>query len=434
MPAAWTPSTKRLVVAAMLVAILYLFFLARGILTPFVLGSLLALALNPLVGVIHRRLRFPRGLAVAVAYLLLVGALVAVPILVVPALVKSSAAIDVAAIANDITAWALRTLESLRTLELFGGTIDLSSVIDPIIDDIQTGNGIDFGPIFSGAWGFTGKIFGGIIGFITTSLLALVLSVYLALSSHGARRSFYSLVPEQYQTEIRILGASMGRVWTDYLRGQLTVALVLSVLTTITLLILGMPGALVLGVIGGFLNIVPTFGPILAGLIASVVALVQGSQRLTVSNLVFALIVAGSYTVLQQLESNVITPRILGGAVRVSPLAILIGILIGFSTFGVLGAIVAVPVVASGRELFGYLMAKLADRDPYPEGPPPPRRKLGDRLDKLFGRNEQEGATETVEEPAAALEQPGPDEDLVRPPAAAPRSPTSGLPSSRKRD
>jgi hypothetical protein len=70
-------------------------------------------------------------------------------------------------------------------------------------------------------------------------------------------------------------------------------------------------------------------------------------------------------------------------------------------------------------------MAKLADRDPYPEGPPPPRRKLGDRLDKLLGRNEQEGATETVEEPAAALEQPGPDEDLVRPPATAPRSPTS---------
>jgi predicted PurR-regulated permease PerM len=412
MPAAWTPSTKRLVVAAMLVAILYLVFLGRRILTPFVLGALLALALHPLIDLISRRLRFPRGLAVAVAYLLLVGTLVTIPILVVPALVKSASAIDMTAIAQDITNWALNTLESLRDVQFFGGATDLSSVIDPIIDAIKTGNGIDFGAIFSGAWGFTGRIFGGIIGFITTSILALVLSVYLAAGSHGARQSFYSLVPEQYQIEIRILGARMGRVWTDYLRGQLTVALVLSVLTTITLLILGMPGALILGVIGGFLNIVPTFGPIIAGLIASVVALVQGSHRLSVSNFVFALIVAGAYTVLQQLESNVITPRILGGAVQVSPLAILIGILIGFSTAGVLGAIIAVPVVASGRELFRYLMAKLADRDPYPEGLPPPRRRLGDRIDKLFGKD---GPPPEVNDSSESQ----PEEEPALPPAPA---------------
>jgi predicted PurR-regulated permease PerM len=172
-------------------------------------------------------------------------------------------------------------------------------------------------------------------------------------------------------------------VWTEYLRGQLTVAVAVGILTAIVLFALGTPGALVLGVIGGFFNIIPTFGPIFAGLVAALVALVQGSDRLNVSNVVFAVIVVGAYAVIQQLESNVITPRILGGTLAVSPLVILLGILVGFSGAGVLGAVVAVPVVASGREIFLYVRAKLVDEDPYPDGPPPPRRTLKDRWDQF---------------------------------------------------
>jgi predicted PurR-regulated permease PerM len=387
MPPSWTAPTKRLVSVGVVLLGLFVIYLARGILTPVVLGSLLALMLAPFIAFLHLRLRLHRGLAIAATYLLLVGAIVAIPLVFVPALAKSAAALDLPAILDQMTAWAVSTLESFRTFGFFGSSIDLSSSIDPIIETLQEGGRgleIDFGAVFGGAWAVTSAVFSGVVAFLTSTILVLVISVYVSASvDQKARNGWYGLVPEAFVPEVRILGARVGRIWTDYLRGQLTVAVVVGVLTTVVLFGLGVPGALVLGVIGGFFNIIPTFGPIFAGVVAAVVALVQGSTRFDVSNVVFALIVAGAYTVIQQVESNLITPRILGGAMAVSPLAILIGILVGFSAAGVVGAIVAVPVVATGREVLGYVLAKLVDEDPYPDGPPVPRPTMKERWERI---------------------------------------------------
>jgi predicted PurR-regulated permease PerM len=386
MPASWSPATKRLVVIGLVLVGGFVIYLARRILAPIVVGALLTLVLSPIIEVLMRRLRFPRALAVAVTYLLLVGILVAIPILFVPALVRSAAALDLTEIAIALSEWLIATLSSIRTIDVLGATLDLSSSIDPIIEAIESGEGgfdFDLGSLFSGAWSVTGAVFTGIVGFITSSLMALIISIYLALGGHGARQSVYTLVPDAYQPEIRILGARMGRVWTDYLRGQLTVAFIVGVISILAMFIVGLPGALIIGIIGGFFNIVPTFGPIFAGAVAGTVALFQGSTRLTVSNLVFALIVVGIYTLIQQLESSVITPRVMSGTMSVSPLAVLIGILVGFSAAGVLGAIVAVPIVASGREVLRYVLARLADQDPYPDGSPPPRPTMGGRIERM---------------------------------------------------
>ncbi|MFO7547925.1 MAG: AI-2E family transporter [Acidimicrobiia bacterium] len=386
MSTSWSPTTKRLVVVGLIVVGGFVVYLARGILAPVVIGALLTLVLSPLIEVLHRRLRLPRALAVAVTYLLLLGVLVAIPIVLVPALVRSAAALDLTEIATSFSEWIVGTLSSFRTIVFLGATIDLSSSIDPIIEAIESGGGgfdFDLGSLFSGAWSVTGAVFTGIIGFITSSLMALIISIYLALGAHGARQSAYSLVPEPYQPEMQILGARMSRVWTDYLRGQLTVAFIVGVISVIAMFILGLPGALIIGIIGGFFNIVPTFGPIFAGAVAGTVALFQGSTRFSVSNLVFAMIVVGVYILIQQLESSVITPRVMSETMAVSPLAVLVGILVGFSAAGVLGAIVAVPVVASGREVLRYVLARLADLEPYPDGPPPPRRTMADRLEHM---------------------------------------------------
>ncbi len=406
----WSSSTKRLVAVALVLVAVFVLYLARGIVTPFVLGALLVLVLTPVIDFLQRRLRFRRTLAVVTAYLLLIGVIVAIPVIFVPALARSAAALDVATIADQLSDWAVATLNSFRTLELIGTSVDLSSSIDPLLEALETGGEgfeFDFSTIYGGAMTVTSAVFTGVVGLLTTSILSLVISVYLALTlDEGARHSSYSLVPDPYIPEIRLLGERLARVWTDYLRGQLTVAVVVGVLTTIIMFALGVPGALVIGVIGGFFNIIPTFGPIFASVVAALVALVQGSNHLNVSNLVFALIVVGAYAVIQQLESNVITPRILGGAMSVSPLAILLGILVGFSAAGVLGAIIAVPVVASGREIFGYVRAKLVDEDPFPHGAPLSRTTMKERLDRILA-----GGFNTEEEPTDSEEAAGEDEE-----------------------
>jgi predicted PurR-regulated permease PerM len=383
----WSTSTKRLVAVALFLVGVFILYIARGIVTPFVLGALLVLVLTPVINFLQRRLRLRRGLAVAIAYLLLLGVVVAFPVLFIPALGRSAAAVDVETIVTQLSEWAVSTLNSFKNFELLGSAVDLSPSIDPLVDALETGGEgfeIDFGTMFGGALTLTSAVFAGAVGFLTTLILSLVISVYLALTvDKETRYDAYSLVPAAHIPEVRILGARLARVWTDYLRGQLTVAAVVAVLTAIIMFALGLPGALVIGVIGGLFNIVPTFGPIFAGVVAALVALVQGSNHLDVSNVVFALIVVGAYVVIQQLESNVITPRILGGAMSVSPLAILLGILIGFSAAGVLGAVIAVPVVSSGREIILYVRAKLLDEEPFPDGVPAPRTTMKDRLDKM---------------------------------------------------
>lgn len=386
----WSAPTKRLVVVGVVLTGLFVLYLGRGLFTPLVLASLLALALSPIIDLFHVRLRVRHGLSVALVYVLFLAAVIVIPLLFVPALVRSAAALDVPAIVTSATDWAIDTLESLRTIEIFGNEMDLSSSIDPLLESLREGGqGFDFdlAAIVNQAWSITSAVFTSVLGVFTTTLLALVMSVYLSGSfDRGARSWMYSLVPEGYTEEARILGARIARVWTGYLRGQLTVAVVVGVVTGLIMFAIGLPGALVIGVIGGLLNIIPTFGPIFASAIAAVVALVQGSVRFEVSNVIFALIVVGAYVVIQQLESNLITPRILGGAVDVSPLAILLGILVGFGAAGILGSIVAVPVVATGRELLRYVIAKLKDEEPFPGGAPPPRRTWKSRLDSLRQR------------------------------------------------
>jgi predicted PurR-regulated permease PerM len=389
----------------MLLVGLLVVYMARGILTPVVLAGLLALILNPFIGFLQRRLRLRRGFAVAIVYLAFVGAMVAIPILFIPALGRSAAALDLPAIIDELSAWAVATLESLRTFSFFGYSVDLSSSIDPLIETLSGGGEgleVDLGRVFGGAWAVTSAVFSGAVAFVTSTILALVLSIYIASAIGREKPSgWYDLVPAPFVPEARILGARVARVWTDYLRGQLTVAVVVGILTTIVLFALGTPGALVLGVIGGVFNIIPTFGPIFAGFVAALVALIQGSDRLNVSNVFFALIVLGAYTVIQQLESNLITPRILGDAMAVSPLAILIGILVGFSGAGVLGAVVAVPVVASGREIFLYVRSKLVEEEPYPDGPPTRRRTLKDRWEEMVPSSpdvEEESESESENE------------------------------------
>ena len=132
---------------------------------------------------------------------------------------------------------------------------------------------------------------------------------------------------------------------------------------------IGLPGAFALAVIAGVMELIPNLGPFLAAIPAIIVALIQGSTYLGVSNLVFALIVIGLYILIQQLENTFIVPRILGEAVDLHPLVVMIGVLVGANVAGILGTLLAAPIIASIREIVRYLYAKILGEDPFPHRP-----------------------------------------------------------------
>jgi predicted PurR-regulated permease PerM len=160
------------------------------------------------------------------------------------------------------------------------------------------------------------------------------------------------------------------RVWRGYLYGQLVNSLITGGLVFLVLWWVGLPGAFLAGAIMVVLNMIPTFGPILAAIPGVLAALISGSTRWPeLENYWFALIVALIYLVVVQAQANIIAPRVMGTAVRLRPAVVLIGLILGFQVGGLLGSLLAVPVIASIKDVGLYIWRKLIDQDPFPDAP-----------------------------------------------------------------
>jgi len=184
-------------------------------------------------------------------------------------------------------------------------------------------------------------------------------------------RALLELIPPPHRAEYAQLGSMVRQVWIAYLRGQVVLCIVIGTATGIGTAILGLPGALLLGILAGVLEVLPTIGPILASIPAIILALLLGSPALPVSNVVFALIVALFYWIVQQVENSVVVPRVIGSAIQVHPILVMAAVIVGASVGGIFGALVAAPTLATGRVLAQYVYNKLLGLPPFPPRPAP---------------------------------------------------------------
>lgn len=176
----------------------------------------------------------------------------------------------------------------------------------------------------------------GLVSGVVDLFLVLVIALYLLLDARRIRTSGYRLVPAHDRDRIERVEAEVVRVFGAYLRGQLVLAVIVGVAATAALLLLGVPYGLVLGVFAGMAELIPMLGPIFGAVPAVLVALFQPFP------LVLWVVIA--FIVIQQLESNVLVPRISGHAVGLHPLAAMLALLVGFAVAGIVGALFAVPL------------------------------------------------------------------------------------------
>ncbi len=184
--------------------------------------------------------------------------------------------------------------------------------------------------------------------FATEFFLFLVASFFFIKDRRAIAGWVTGLLPVSYRGETEGLRRDMWETVGGYIRGQTVIALFDGMLVAIGLLIVGIPLAIVLGVVVFFGAFVPVVGSITAGAIAVVVALVS-------NGLVAAAITTGIIVGVQQIEGNVLAPVVLGREVDLHPLAILCAIVLGASVLGVWGAIIAVPLSASLYRVGGFL-------------------------------------------------------------------------------
>jgi len=258
----------------------------------------------------------------------------------------------------------------------------------------------------------------------TTSLrllwfLVILVSVHLFLSEWPSIRNWMlNLAPPPYRTEMEELYNRIRRVWTAYLRGQIVLMIIVGVVFTIAWLILGIPGALVLGAIAGLFTLVPDVGPFLAMVLAAGVALLEGSAWIPLSNFWVAGIVVIVYLVLINLKNFFLRPYIMGRSVHMNEALVFIAIMTATILKGIIGALLVVPLLASVVVIGDYIRRRVAGLPPFEDdgsrrfvAPPdkinPTRRRWTrkerrEHLDKLFDSAQNQPASDEPE-PAAPI-------------------------------
>ena len=419
----WDLATKRTVLGIMLVGIIYVVYISRNILPMVLVAGILSYLLSPIVG-LAARFKIPRAVSTLVIYLLVILALVLLPIIFVPTLIDQLQALgdfNVPATARAVILWINETVQGLPAeISVLGYALPLGQYINQVQTNSQQ---VQFIPsvndilnyiqnflsttttVVGSTFNIGVSVVGGIFSVFLTILVTFFVSLYMTIDAPRIQAYVHSLFPTSYRSELADLLRRIGRVWQAFLRGQLILSLTVGAATYVALIIVGMPGALIFAILAGLLEVVPNLGPVLAMIPAVIVALIQGSdimRDLGINNLGFAAITVGIYFLIQQLENNILVPRIIGESVNLHPIIVICAVAVGLTTAGILGALLAPPVAASFRVIGSYVHAKLLDYPPF-EGRPlsnaPPRtyrRKVSRR--ELDARRR---ATEHTASPAA---------------------------------
>ena len=174
-------------------------------------------------------------------------------------------------------------------------------------------------------------------------------------------------MPEQYLPDVRRLYSEIKQVWQGYLLGNLVLMLIVGVVFSLAWAIIGVPGALALGIIAGILTIIPDLGPAITARLAVVVALFEGSTYLQISNIWFALLVAGVYMGLINIKSIWLRPRIFSRSVHMHEGIVFVAILVAVVVEGILGALIIVPLLASISIVGKYIIRSIQKLPPWPD-------------------------------------------------------------------
>lgn len=328
-PAAGGVRTTGWAVAAALATVLFFLYSVRQILLPFVLAAALAFIAAPLVCWLRETLRFPRLAAILAVYLLFLGLLAGAGWWIGTVLL--SEVFDVLNHASEIIHKILVSLLGSEQASLFGTRVDTGRLTQQILSAAQA--------LFAQpaeAFQVTARTLATLFG----TILTLVLFLYFLFSGPRLASGLLRLVPPDRRPQIAALAAKAGPVIRRYVRGLVVVVAYTALAAWIGLgLVFGTPHAVLLAVLIGFLELIPVIGPLTAAMLIGIVAVHQVSLWTLVGFAIFA-------TALRLSIDNFIGPLVLGRAVTLHPVAIIFAFLAGGVLLGVLGVLLAVPVMA----------------------------------------------------------------------------------------
>jgi predicted PurR-regulated permease PerM len=326
------------ITSALFIAFIWIF---KAVLTPFVLGMVIAYLLNPLVKRFSTR-GIKRTTSTIIILSLFFVVVTAIIIVVAPIVAR----------------------ESAELIKALPGYLDrIIELVQPYIAWFQevTGQGSledakaflkdNISKILSVTGGVAGSLVAGgqaVIGMATTIVITPLVAFFMMKEWPAITDWVEDLIPRDKEKMIKDLIKQIDAKLSGFIRGQLSVAFFLGLIYAIALTIAGLNYGFLIGVVAGVLSIIPLVGSTIGLIVAVTIAWFQAGE------LNYVLIIAAIFFVGQIVEGNILSPKLLGDSVGLHPLWILFALMAGGSLFGILGMLLAVPVAAIVGVLVGF--------------------------------------------------------------------------------
>ncbi len=373
----WGATTK-LVIALTIVAIAAgLFIQFHSIIGPLLMAFILAYLLHPVAGFLQRGLHIAWQFAVALIYLLLVIILLGLLTLGGVGLIQQAQSL-VTVVQNNLTALPDLIQNLSGRVYQFGPfqfdfrTLDLSALSTQLLGMVN--------PLLGRTGTLLSTVASGAAQFLGWALFVLLISYFVLAESGGLRGRIVWLDIPGYAEDIRRLGYELSHIWNAFLRGQIIIFFMTAVTYTIVLVLFGVYYAIGIALLAGLSKFVPYVGTFITWTTLALITYFQPVRPFGLTPLTYTIIAVVLALLIDQIFDNIITPRIIAQALRVHPAAVLVAAIIAASLLGLLGVVVAAPILATVALLWRYTMRKMLDLDPWPEPQTQPLPPPGLRL------------------------------------------------------
>lgn len=334
-----------MVVGAILLFV-YILWIARGALVPFLIGAVIAYLLAPLVNFMtllaplnRLSMKVARGISIGIIYLTFAGVLALFAFLLAPRVIEEM---------EDLIDSAPDRIDQVSEFYEENVSDDVRERVSMAADDAEAG-------IEDYASGLVAGTFSLILATVSVILGYLLIPFwlfYFLRDQEENSKGFYGMFPEHLQQDVRNCVAIINRIGGRYIRARLIEAGFIGITITVGLYALGIEFALALGIVAGTLELIPFAGPILGAIPALLVAATSGDWQTVVY-------VAVLFFFVQQLQQALIVPNVEGRAVDMNPALVIFVVVVGGAVAGFWGLLLGVPIVAISRDLFRYVYRRL---------------------------------------------------------------------------
>ena len=319
----------------------WFFYLIRGILVPFILGFLLAYILAPFVETLENK-QISRGTAILLVYVFFMGLLALLVFYAIPPLIR-----DLNRLVEVIPSYTRYIQDTIAQMQDGFSRFPIPDGIKQVINEtIMRVEQLSLENIQSFVQGLI-----GLVGQSFNLILTPVVSYYFLRDFKRLGGYVLEAIPVRYREELILLGNEINQVLRNFIKGSLLLAFLVGLLTTIGMYLIGMDFPVLIGIMVGVTNIIPYFGAIISAVPALLLALAKSKW--------LALYVLGLMVLIQQIEGNLLSPKILGSSIGLHPLIIIFALLVGGQLWGFGGLLLAVPGAAVLKVLIKQLYVRM---------------------------------------------------------------------------